>query len=91
MIAAIVTQLDKKKKDLTGIEVVERVRDVLMTVVKSGELPAPPGETFTPVKTVASALPQVTEIPDGAPGRCFCLRPLLLQCKLILPHICVSY
>ncbi|KAI0238512.1 hypothetical protein LSAT2_010763 [Lamellibrachia satsuma] len=65
VVAALEAQLYKKYS--TGIEVVERVKDVLATVVKSGELPAPPGETYAPLKTVVTALPQVAVIPDGAP------------------------
>ncbi|KAI0238725.1 hypothetical protein LSAT2_010524, partial [Lamellibrachia satsuma] len=65
VVASLETQFIKK--DTTGTEVVERVRDVLTTVVKTGQLPAPPGETsLTPLKTVVTALPQVAEIPDGA-------------------------
>ena len=69
MVAALEAQLYKKYT--TGTEVVERVKDVLATVVKSGELPAPSGETYAPLKTVVTALPQVAVIPDGAPSRCF--------------------
>ena len=65
MVAALEAQLDKKN-DLTDTKAVERVKDVLTTVVKTGELPAPPGTTFTPLKTVVTALPQVAVIPDGA-------------------------
>ena len=67
VVASLETQF--VKKDTTGAEVVERVRDVLTTVVKTGQLPAPPGET--PLKTVVTALPQVAEIPDGVQSKCF--------------------
>ena len=40
-----------------------RIEDVLSAAVKSHELPVPKGETFVPLKTVASALPQVAKIP----------------------------
>ena len=69
VVASLETQFIKK--DTTGTEVVERVRDVLTTVVKTGQLPTPPGEpSFTPLKTVVTALPQVAEIPDGAKSKC---------------------
>ena len=69
VVASLVTQF--VRKDTIGTEVVERVRDVLTTVVKTGQLPTPPGETFTPLKTVSTALPQVAEIPDGVQSKCF--------------------
>ena len=69
VVASLETQF--VKKDTTGTEVVERVRDVLTTVVKTGQLPAPPDESFTPLKTVVTALPHVAQIPDGAQSKCF--------------------
>ena len=68
MVVALEAQLEKKN-DQKDSEVVERVKDVLTTVVKTGELPAPLG--VTPLKTVVTALPQVAVIPDGAPRKCF--------------------
>ena len=51
-------------------EVENTVKDTLTTVVKSGELPVPPGQDFAPLKTVENSLPQVAFIPDDAPSRC---------------------
>ncbi|KAK2185256.1 hypothetical protein NP493_241g04006 [Ridgeia piscesae] len=62
VVSALETQFDKKNPH----EVEDRVTDVLTTVVKSGSLPTPPGEHFTPVETVKTALPQVAVISDGA-------------------------
>ena len=76
VVASLETQFIKKAT--TGTEVVKRVRDVLTTVIKTGQLPAPPGETL--LKTVVTALPQVAEIPDGAPSKCFAEASLGLCC-----------
>ena len=43
-----------------------RIETLLSATVKSGELPVPKDANFDPLKTVASALPQVVKIPkDG--------------------------
>ena len=65
--AALTSLFDKRGR--TGREeLIGRVTDVLTFVVKSGSLPAPPGEDFSPLSTVRTDLPHVAIIPDGATG-----------------------
>jgi len=86
VVSALETQFDKKNPH----EVEDRVTDVLTTVVKSGSLPTPPGEHFTPVETVKTALPQVAVISDGATGMLLYII-LMSSCSSNASHLCTIW
>ena len=46
-------------------EVKKSLIDTLTSVVVSGEIPVPQGESFKPLPTITNALPQVIKIPDN--------------------------
>ena len=60
-----VVVLMKAPFDTNGDDMITktRIENLLSVTVKSGELPIPYGAHFPPLKTVASAQPQVAKVP----------------------------
>jgi len=73
VVAALDSHFVTTKHSKTEVE--NTVKDTLTIEVKSGKLPVPPGETFAPLMTVKTSLPQVAFIPDYATSRCLYVIP----------------